>query len=190
MVEEMYSPEIKVPQAMSLCIPVGDIIGLFFILSIYATLPALLDIITSPSGQAIPYIFHIVMGSRDAAVGLVSLIFVIDLFCSISITYATSRTTWALAYDNALPLLSLFAHVDARFQIPLWSMGVVTLVQILLGFINLGRNSAFVVLFSVGVITLAIMYSLPIGISLFYDRRAQVAKAAWNCGHVLGTAVN
>ncbi|KAL3461014.1 amino acid/polyamine transporter I [Aspergillus heterothallicus] len=190
MTEEVHSPAIKVPQAMSLCIPVGGITGLFFILPICATLPDLLAITTAPSGQAIPYIFHLVMGTCSAAVGLVSLILVIGLFCSISITNAASRTTWALARDNALPLSTLFAHVDEHLHIPLWSLGLVTLIQMLLALINLGSSSAFTAFVSVGVIALAITYSIPIGISLFHDRRAQVSKAPWNCGHVAGTAVN
>ncbi|KAL2837632.1 amino acid/polyamine transporter I [Aspergillus pseudoustus] len=190
MAEEVHSPEIKVPQAMALSIPVGGISGVVFIIPICATLPDLLEITTAPTGQAMPYVFRVVTGSRDAAVGLVSLILVIGLFCSISITNAASRTTWALARDNALPLSTLFAHVDTRLQIPLWSMGLVTVIQMLLGLINLGSSSAFTAFVSVGVIALAITYSIPIGISLLHDRRAQVSKAPWNCGNVVGTAVN
>lgn len=190
MAEEVHSPAIKVPRAMALAIPVGCIAGLFFVVPLCATLPGLVDISNAPSGQAVPYILQVVMGTRDGAVGLVSLILFCGLFCSISITNAASRTTWALARDNAMPLSRLFSYVDKRHQIPLWALGLVTVVQMLLGLINLGSSSAFTAFISSSVIALAITYSIPISISLFYDRRAQVSKARWNCGHLLGTTLN
>lgn len=190
MAEEVRSPAIKVPRAMALCIPVGCIAGLFFVVPICATLPILSDIVNAPGGQAIPYILQVVMGTRDGAVGLVSLILVCGLFCSISITNAASRTTWALARDNAIPLAKLFSHVDDRRQIPLWALGLVTLVQMLLGLIKLGSSSAFTAFLSSSVIALAVTYSIPISISLFIDKRTQVSRARWNCGHVIGTIMN
>ncbi|BCS17480.1 putative amino acid permease [Aspergillus puulaauensis] len=190
MAEEVRSPAIKVPRAMALCIPVGCIAGLFFVVPLCATLPALVDITNAPSGQAVPYILQVVMGTRDGAVGLVALILVCGLFCSISITNAASRTTWALARDNAMPLSKLFSHVDKRRHIPLWALGLVTVVQMLLGLINLGSSSAFTAFLSSSVIALATTYAIPISISLFYDRRAQVSKARWNCGNVLGSVLN
>lgn len=104
MAEECADPAVKVPRAISLCVPVGGIAGFFFIIPICATLPALADIIANaPSGQALPYIFLVVMGSPGGALGLTFLVLVITLFCSLSITVAASRCTWAFARDDAIP---------------------------------------------------------------------------------------
>lgn len=52
MAEECTDPAIKVPRAISLCVPVGGIAGLFFIIPICVTLPPLADIIdNSPGAQ-------------------------------------------------------------------------------------------------------------------------------------------
>ncbi|GMG08878.1 unnamed protein product [Aspergillus oryzae] len=190
MAEEVHAPAIKVPKAMALCIPVGGTAGLFFVIPLCVTLPGPVDITNAPSGQPIPYVFQVVMGTRAGAVGLVSLLLVVGFFCSISITNAASRCTWALARDTALPLSRLFSRVDDRVRIPLWALGLVTVVQMLLGLINLGSSSAFTAFVSVGVIALAITYSIPISISLFYNKRAEVSKARWNCGRAVGTTVN
>ncbi|KAE8342221.1 hypothetical protein BDV24DRAFT_162774 [Aspergillus arachidicola] len=190
MAEEVHAPAIKVPKAMALCIPVGGTAGLFFVIPLCVTLPGLVDITNAPSGQPIPYVFQVVMGTRAGAVGLVSLLLVVGFFCSISITNAASRCTWALARDTALPMSRLFSRVDDRVRIPLWALGLVTVVQMLLGLINLGSSSAFTAFVSVGVIALAITYSIPISISLFYNKRSEVSKARWNCGRALGTTVN
>uniref|UniRef100_A0A093XHP4 Putative amino-acid permease C15C4.04c n=1 Tax=Talaromyces marneffei PM1 TaxID=1077442 RepID=A0A093XHP4_TALMA len=178
-----------VPQAISLCVPVGGIAGLFFIIPICVTLPPLEDLILAPAAQALPYIFQQVMGSPGAGLGLIFLVLAITLFCSISITVAASRTTYAFARDEALPLSKLWAQVNSRLGVPVWSLVLVTVVQMLLGLINLGSSSAFTAFVSVGVVALAISYAIPIGASVFHKRQ-EVNKARFNCGPVLGLVVN
>ncbi|KAM3078029.1 hypothetical protein ACMFMG_002672 [Clarireedia jacksonii] len=190
MAEEVAHPSVQVPQAMSLCVPVGGTAGLFFILPICATLPSLSSLIAAPNGQALPYIFHMVMGSPGGGLGLTFLVLAITMFCSISITVAASRCTWAFARDRAIPCSRVFSVVDKRLSVPVYSLLLVTLVQMLLGLINLGSTSAFTAFVSVGVIALAISYAIPIGISLLWNKRHEVNRARWNCGSVAGTLVN
>jgi len=103
MAEEVHDPSVMVPKALSLCIPIAGISGLFFIIPICVTMPPLADVIAAPGGQALPYIFKVVMGAPGGALGLMFLVLVLTLGCSISITVAASRCTWALARDNAMP---------------------------------------------------------------------------------------
>jgi amino acid transporter len=189
MAEECAHPAVKVPRAIALSIPVGGIAGLFFVIPLCVTLPPLEDIINSPGAQALPYILHQVMGSPGGGLGLVFLVLVITLFCSISITVAASRCTWAVARDNALPLSRLWAHVDTKLGVPVWSLILLTVIQMLLGLINLGSSSAFTAFVSVGVIALAAAYAIPILLSLL-NGREEVNKAPWNCGMIAGTFFN
>lgn len=69
MSEEVRHPATKMPKAISLCIPVGGVAGLFFILPICFTLPELSDILEAPVAQALPYIFNVVMGSPGGGLG-------------------------------------------------------------------------------------------------------------------------
>lgn len=189
MAEECENPAIKVPQAISLCVPVGGFAGLFFILPICFTLPPLGDILSAPSSQAIPYIFHRVMGSPGGGLGLTFLVLMITLFCSISITVAASRATWAFARDRAIPLSRIWSRVNEHLGVPVWSLVLVTVVQMLLGLINLGSSSAFQAFVSVGVIALAAAYAIPITISLSHGRQ-EVSRARFNCGPLFGFVVN
>lgn len=66
---------------------------------------------------------------------------------------------------------------------------LVTIVQMLLGLINLGSTSAFTAFVSVGVQALALAYSVPIAVSLL-TKREQVLKARWNLGNIIGPIVN
>jgi amino acid transporter len=189
MAEEVSDPAIKVPKAISLCVPVGGFAGLFFILPICFTLPPLEEIIAAPSAQALPYIFHRVMGSPGGGLGLIFLVLMITMFCSISITVAASRCTWAFARDDAIPLSRLWSRVNHRLGVPVWALILTTVVQMLLGIINIGSTSAFTAFVSVGVMALAVSYAIPIGISLWYRRR-EVMQARWNCGATIGPIVN
>jgi amino acid transporter len=189
MAEECHDAAVKVPNAISLCVPVGGIAGLFFIIPLCVTLPPLADVIAAPGAQALPYIFNVVMGTPGGALGLMFLVLVLTLGCSISITVAASRCTWALARDNAIPGAAFWAKVNPSLGIPVNALGLVTIVQMLLGLINLGSTSAFTAFVSVGVQALALAYAIPIAISLL-NKREQVLKARWNLGRIIGPIVN
>ena len=181
MAKEVADPTRKVPIALSLCISVGGVAGLFFILPICFTLPPMEDILEAPYYQALPYIFHTVMGTPGGGVALSALVLIITLFCSISITVAASRCTWAFARDNAMPLSRVWSHVNKTLDVPIWALVLTTVVQMLLGLINLGNATAFTAFISMGVISLAVSYAIPIAISMLHGRR-DVSVAKWNCG--------
>lgn len=105
------------------------------------------------------------------------------------ITVAASRCTWAFARDDAIPGAKLWAKVHPSLGVPVWSLVLVTVVQMLLGLIVLGSTSAFTAFVSVGVQALALSYFIPIFISLLCGRR-EVSRARWNLGNMIGTTVN
>lgn len=189
MAEETDSPTTKVPWAISLCVPVGGFFGLFFILPICFTLPPMEEIVAAPYLQALPYIFTRVMGTPGGGLGLIFLVMVITVFCSISITVAASRCTWAFARDQAVPGSRIWSKVNRTLGVPLYAIGLVTMVQMLLGLINLGSSSAFLAFVSVGVVALAVSYGVPIAISLLHKRK-EVNAAKWTAGPVFGTIAN
>lgn len=189
MAEECDNPSVKVPRALALCVPVGGLAGLFFVIPICVLLPDLADIVNAPAAQALPFIFHKVMGTPGGGLGLTFLVLLITLFCSISITTAASRCTWAVARDHALPFAGTFATVNEKLGVPLNAILLVTLIQLLLGLINLGSSSAFTAFVSVGVIALAVSYAIPIILSLLSSRR-EVNTANWALGNAIGYIVN
>ncbi len=129
------------------------------------------------------------MGSPGGGLGLTILVLIITLFCSISITVAASRCTWAFARDNAIPFSSLWSRVDEQHGVPIWALVLTTLIQMLLGLINLGSSSAFLAFVSVGVIALAVSYGIPIIISMVHLRR-EVSVAKWSLGPAIGWTAN
>ena len=189
MAEECDHPTTKVPTAISLCVPVGGIAGLFYIIPICATMPALADIVEAPAAQAVPYIFSQVMGTPGGGIGLTFLVLVITVFCSISITTAASRCTWAFARDDAIPGARIWSQVNKTLGVPVYAILLVTIVQMLLGLIVLGNSTAFNAFVATGVIALQVSYGIPIAMSMWLGRE-DVSHAQWKIPFGAGWVVN
>lgn len=118
------------------------------------------------------------------------MIFVLGVaaFCSISITTAASRTTWAFARDQGIPFSNLWVKLIGD-QVPIMALALLTIVQMLLGLISLGSPSAFTAFVSCGVIALAAGYAIVIAISMFTGRKA-VSTARWRCPNTIGYILN
>lgn len=83
---------------------------------------------------------------------------------------STSRTFWAFARDDAVPLSKYLAHVDSRLKVPVRMIVLVSVLQGLLGFIYLGNTTAFNAILSMAVIGMYLSYILPIVYMLLYGR--------------------
>ncbi|CAK1357620.1 unnamed protein product [Cercospora beticola] len=188
MAEEVHEPERMLPKAMCLSVPLSAIMGLFFILPICFTLPPLEDVLNAPAAQGLPYIFNHVMGSPGGGLGLMFFVLGVAVFCSVSITTTASRCTWAFARDHAIPFSGLWSRLDLG-DTPVMALLLTTVVQMLLGLINLGSTSAFTAFASVGVIGLAAAYALPVAVSMLEGRKA-VSTARFRFPPVVGWLVN
>lgn len=187
MSEECADPEVEVSRGITMCIPLGGIASLLFILPICFTMPALTDILEAPYGQALPYIISVVTDNKPLTIAIMIFFLFVILFCSIGITTTASRCTWALARDGMLPFSSVLSRTI--YKQPTYALAFLTILQMLLGCINIGSTSAFTAFVSVGVTALAMSYLIPISISLISGRK-EVSKARWTVGSWIGTAAN
>lgn len=187
MTEECEVPEVEVSRAITMVMPIGGFFSLLFVLPLCFTMPPLEEILAAPYGQALPFILTRVIGSKAGALIVMIMVLFVVLFCSISITTSATRCTWAFSRDKAIPGYKLWQKTT--FDRPLLALTLVTVIEMLLGLINLGSSSAFTAFASVGVIALSVGYLVPIAQSLFSGRK-EVRHARWNCGTVIGTASN
>lgn len=188
MAEECRDPAVDLPKALSLCIPIAGIAGLFFIIPICATLPPLRAILKAPAAQGLPYIFHTVMGTPGGGLALMFFVLIVAVFCSISITVAASRCTWAFSRDGAVPGWRIWSKVSSD-QTPVNALALMTVIQMLLGLINLGSTTAFTAFASVGTIALAAAYATPVLVSILEGRRS-VSSARFRWPSAVGWTVN
>ena len=111
------------------------------------------------------------------------IVFMIGVFCAISICCAASRATWSFARDKAIPYSAFFGKVNHGFLegVPLSAYLLSTTVQILLGLIFLGSSTAFNAFVGVAVMCLGVSYALPVLLSVL-NGRSEVLDAPYSLG--------
>jgi len=149
---------------------VNGIFGLgYCIMLLFCTGP-LEALLATPTG--FPFI-QIFLDTTRSKVGTILLSLTITLIAiaatSAGIT-STSRTFWAFARDKATPFDRYFSHVNPSSQVPVRSVLIVTILQMLLGFIYLGNTTAFNAILSMAVLGLYASYMIPIVYFMIYGR--------------------
>ncbi|KAI6042375.1 amino acid transporter [Pisolithus marmoratus] len=188
MAEEVHDPSKILPRAMAWSVPIGAIWGVVFLLPIVFTLPDVATLLSVPSGQPIGVMFTLAMGSNGGGFAG-CIVFVIGLFCAISISCAASRATWAFARDKAIPFHAHFSKISSHISdVPVNALFLSTAIQVLLGLIYLGSSTAFNAFVGVAVMCLGASYTMPVAISLA-NRRKDVRDAPFSLRRA-GNVVN
>jgi amino acid transporter len=178
MCEEVRQPATQVPKAMVATIFINTFAGLLFLIPLCFVLPDIQDVLIA---QPVPAILKSAVGSSQGAIGLLIPLMVLALLCGVGCTTAASRCTWAFARDGAIPGSKWWKVVNTKMDVPLNAMMLSMVVQILLGLINFGSETAFNAFSGVGVICLTASYAAPIAISLFTGR-THLKGAKFNLG--------
>lgn len=102
-------------------------------------------------------------------------------FATVGSLTAASRCTWAFSRDGGIPFFKVWRTVNKRYDVPLNSLILSTIVCALLGLIYLGSSAAFNAFTGVATICLGCSYGFPILCSLL-RRRTMVRTAPYSLG--------
>ncbi|KAJ4377605.1 hypothetical protein N0V83_000432 [Neocucurbitaria cava] len=168
--EEMPHASRNVPIAMVGSTVVNGILGLgFCIMLLYSTGP-LETLLETSTGFPFMQIFLDATKSATGATVMSVIVNVIAIAATVAGITSTSRTLWAFARDKATPFDRYFSYVNHKSQIPVRAVVVVTILQMLLGFIYLGNSTAFNAVLSMAVLGLYASYLIPIIYFMVYGR--------------------
>ncbi|KAF1847965.1 amino acid permease [Cucurbitaria berberidis CBS 394.84] len=168
--EEMPHASRNVPLAMVGSTLVNGILGLgYSIMLLFSTGP-LEALLTTPTGFPFMQIFLDGTKSPVGATVMSAIIDIIAITASVAGVTSTSRTLWAFARDKATPFDRYFSYVDHKSQIPVRAVVIVTVLQMLLGFIYLGNSTAFNAILSMAVLGLYASYLIPIVYFMIHGR--------------------
>ncbi|KAG8694058.1 hypothetical protein FRC09_010087 [Ceratobasidium sp. 395] len=168
-VEEMPDPHIHAPRAMVLAVLIGATSSFAFLVVLLFCLTDIDAVITSPAGALLEIIYQ-ATSSRVGAVCLLMFPVISMAFAGQGIMTGASRMTHAFARDNGLPFSRIFAHINARFRVPLASLVLTTTLCVIFGCIYLGSSSALNAILSSSVVALNISYSIPVALLLIRGR--------------------
>jgi amino acid transporter len=158
----------------------GTLAWIFLVLSLFAIKDIDLAINT-PTGYAILEIFRQLTNSTTSATLMMSAMVTISIAAMFGTLASVSRLTWAFARDDGLPFSDFFKHVDPKYRIPVRAVSLVSVVIVLLSFINIGSSVALNAILSLSSIGLYISYIIPIACLLSLRLRVATSKA--EAGH-------
>ncbi len=162
MCEEMSRATTEAPRAIITSIYIGAITGFIFLISICFCIGDINATAASTTGVPLIQIFYDSTSSVVGTCFLSSLIVVIVLVCANALLCEGSRSLYAFARDHGLPFSSLFAKVDAKRQIPIYSILLACGVQMALNSIYFGTLTGFNTVISIATEGFYLSYAMPL----------------------------
>ena len=149
---------------------INGAMGFVWVITLLYVLPNFTTILDSNDAPLI-VILSSAFKSLGATIFIIVLVIYIGMVASVGLTASSSRMMWAFARDAGFPFHQFLTHVNPRWEVPVNAIGVVVILQILIGAIYFGDATAFQAIVSVATIALLFTYLIPPALMLFYARR-------------------
>lgn len=161
----------NVPIAMVGSVAANGLMGLVYGTMLLFSTSSLATLLETKTGFPFMQIFSDVTKSDAGATMMSILIIGTATAATVAGVTSTSRTLWAFARDRAMPFDRYLSKVNKSQQIPVRAVVLITVLQMLLGFIYLGNTTAFNAILSMAIIGMYASYMLPIVYMLVYGRK-------------------
>ncbi|CAH0058443.1 unnamed protein product [Clonostachys solani] len=168
--EELPHASRNVPLALVGGVLVNGVIGLVYCIVLLYSTSSLDSLLQTPTGYPFMQIYLDATQSRVGATVMSLTLIIVATAATVAGVASTSRTLWAFARDKATPFDAYLSVVDKRLQVPLRSVILVILLQVLLGLIYLGNATAFNAVLSMAIIGLYLSYISPIFFMAVFGR--------------------
>ena len=190
--EEIPHAKRNVPIVMVGSVVLNSVMGLgYCIMLLFCTGP-LDKLLQSPFGFPFIQIYYNATQSRGGATVMSLILVLIATFATAAGITSTSRTVWAFARDGGTPMSNYFSKVNKKLEIPVRAVVVITVLQMLLGFIYLGNTTAFNAILAMAIIGMYLSYLLPIVYMLIHGRpkMQRLDFGPFHLGRGLGVVLN
>lgn len=163
MSEEAANATRAVPYGILMSIGSCWLFGFIIVIVIAACMSTDLEaLLTTPFGQPMAQIYYDAVGKRGA-IGLMTLLFIVQFLMGLSITVAASRQMWAFSRDGALPFSRFIRIINQRLgYIPFNAIWFCVLLAVLLGLLTLIGPAAATAVFSLAVAGNNLAWLMPI----------------------------
>lgn len=143
-----------------------------------------LDLVNSPSGQPVAQLFFTAMG-RTPAIFFTLAGFAVMNLVAIPGLQSGSRTVFALARDDLLPLSGVWKRISPRSHTPVAAVWVYAALEIAVNLLGLASDTAIGAVFNVCTVALNVSYVIPIVCKMVYGR---FERGPWHLGRWSGLA--
>ncbi|KAG8532974.1 uncharacterized protein KY384_001756 [Bacidia gigantensis] len=193
MAEEIHSATTVIPWCLVTTTLLNGILGfgiLLAVLFVTIDIDSVLESSTGELGFPFMQIFYDATGSLAGATIMVCIIIIMMICAAIAFLATSSRIVFAFGRDRGLPFWKTMSTVSSA-AIPLYAIGVMSLVSCVIGLINIGSATAFNDVISVGVSSLYASYVLTEMLLLWHRIRGtirlpgQMAGTTWNANELV-----
>ncbi|KAK0734546.1 amino acid/polyamine transporter I [Lasiosphaeria miniovina] len=167
--EEAKDPARIVPKAIANATTFTYVVGFLFNLVLVLCMGDPLDLINSPSGQPVAQLFFNAMG-RVPAIFFTLSGFVVMNLVAIPGLQSGSRTIFAFARDDLLPLSHIWRRISPRSGTPIAAVWLYAALEITVNLLGLAGDTAIGAVFNVCTVALNLSYAIPLVCKLRYGR--------------------
>lgn len=180
--EETVDPRHRAPWGMVMSVIVSGFFGYLLIMSLTWAIPNIGHVLgaTDAGGHPIPAVLAIVdmaLGSR-AGVVVLGLTVIAMWFCGLAACTSVSRTFFAFARDNGMPLSKLWSRIHPRHKTPVLAIWL----SVILAFAAMVYSGAYSVVTSISVVGLYLSYIIPVYLGLRKKRLWLARRGPWHLG--------
>ena len=184
MTEEMKNASREAPKAIVMRVYLGAVTGFVFLISAFFCIGDLEATATTSTGVPLIEIFYNSTGSVSGSCVLASMISIIVLVCANSLMAEGSRSLYAFARDRGLPASKIWAKVDARKQVPVYSIMLCGVVQMALNSIYFGTYTGFATVIAIATEGFYLSYAMPLFVRILarFTGHAKVLPGPYTLG--------
>ncbi len=180
--EETIDPRHRAPWGMVMSVVVSGFFGYLLILSLTWAIPDIGRVLgaTDAGGHPIPAVLAIVemtLGSR-AGVLVLGLTVLAMWFCGLAACTSVSRTFYAFARDNGMPLSKLWSRISLRHKTPVLAIWL----SAVLAFAAMIYSGAYSVVTSISVVGFYLSYIIPVYLGWRKKALWISKRGPWNLG--------
>ena len=187
--EETLDPRRSAPRGMVMAVGVSAIFGYLLILSLTLVIPDVRQVLTATDegGNSYPAVLAIVraaLGSR-AAVAVLGLTVLAMWFCGMAACTSLSRTIYAFARDQGMPLSNVWSKVSATHKTPVAALWLAAAMA----FAAMVYSGAYSVVTSISVVGFYLSYGIPIYLGWRKKSAWVASRGPWHLGN-FSNAIN
>ncbi|GAB1310715.1 polyamine transporter tpo5 [Madurella fahalii] len=184
--EEAKNPSLVVPKAIAHATTFTYVVGFLFNLILVLCMGDPRGLLASASGQPVAQLFFNAMGRAPAIVFTLSGFAVMNLV-AVPGLQSGSRTVFAFARDDLVPLSRVWRRISRRSRTPIAAVWLYAALEIAVNLLGLVSDTAIGAVFNVCTVALNVSYLVPIVCKLLYGR---FERGPWHLGRGWSWALN
>lgn len=167
MCEEVQNPSVAVPRSIMGSLLINGVMGLAMVIAMLFAATNIDEALSSTSGYPFIEIFWQATQSKGGTAAMAALIIFMTVSAVVGVIATTSRMFWAFARDKGMPFWRTLSKVDSTTHVPVWSIGVTSVISCLLALINIGSAVVYNALVSLSISGLYSSYLMAASLLLY-----------------------